>query len=159
MEKLEQRRTRPDELFPFPEDGRLVEENPPCLSWRRVPGEQADTATVSRDGREIWRGTTGCNYIIPDPLPGPGEYTWNLYAGGKERGERCFTLAEKAVRIRRTTGDALYDAIPDERPRHLFAASDLPALRMRSATASLTLSAAKRVSRIVGLSTARSTEK
>ncbi len=131
MEKLEQRRTRADELFPFPEDGRLAEENPPCLSWLKVPGEKEYTAVVYRDGREIWRGTTEKNFIVPAPLPGPGEYSWNLFAGDRERGEYRFTLSAHAVSIHRTTGEALYDAIPDERPRHLFSASDLPALRKR----------------------------
>ncbi len=133
MEKLEQKRTRADELFPFPEDGRLLEENPPCLSWLKVGGEKEYTAVLYRDGRELWRGTTDQNYIVPDPLPGPGQYTWNLFAGNKERGEFAFILSENFVSVRRTTGSALYDAIPDERPRHLFSASDVEALRERKA--------------------------
>lgn len=132
MERLEQRRTRPGQLFPFPEEGRFVEENPPCLAWLKVPGIAAYTAVLYRDGKEIWRGTTEKNYLVPDPLPGPGEYAWNLFAGDAERGEIRFTLSPKAVRIRRTTGEALYDAIPAERPRHLFSAGDLDALRERS---------------------------
>ena len=135
MERLEQRRKRPGEIFPFPEEGRLVEENPPCLTWLKVPGKTLYTAVLYREGREIWRGSTEKNYLVPDPLPGPGEYTWNLFAGDAERGEIRFTLSERAVTIRRTTGEALYDAIPEERPRHLFSPSDLDALRERTSVA------------------------
>ena len=131
MEKLEQRRTKPGELFPFPEDGRLVEENPPCLSWLKVPGAKEYTAAVYRNGFEIWRGTTEKNFIVPDPLPGPGEYEWDLFTENAERGKIRFALSPRAVPIRRTTGSALYDAIPDERPRHLFSAADLRSLRAR----------------------------
>ena len=135
MERLEQRRTKPGQIFPFPEEGRLVEENPPCLSWLKVPGCTAYTAVLYRDGEEIWRGTTEKNYLVPDPLPGPGEYAWNLFAGDAERGEIRFTLSSEAVRIRRTTGEALYGAIPEERPRHLFSAGDLKVLRERKTIA------------------------
>ena len=131
MEKLEQRRTKPGELFPFPEDGRLVEENPPCLSWLKVPGAKEYTAAVYRNGFEIWRGTTEKNFIVPDPLPGPGEYEWDLFTETAERGKIRFALSPHAVPIRRTTGAALYEAIPDERPRHLFRAADLASLRER----------------------------
>ena len=133
MGRLEQIRKRPGELFPFPEDGRLAEENPPCLSWLKVPGHRTYTAAVYRDGVEIWRGTTEKNWLIPDPLPGPGEYAWNLFSDGDERGLWRFTLSPDAVTVRRTTGEALYDAVPEERPRHLFAVKDLEALRCRTA--------------------------
>ncbi|MBQ3708674.1 MAG: heparinase II/III family protein [Clostridia bacterium] len=132
MRRIEERRTSPGQLFPFPEDGRLVEENPPCLSWLRVPDAAEYTAVIYRDGHEIWRGSTRENWIVPDPLPGPGVYTWNLFTADAERGERTFTLAEKHAVIRRASASAFYDAIPDERPRHLFSASDLGELRERT---------------------------
>ena len=133
MRRLDQTRRHAGELFPFPEAGRLVEENPPCLSWLRVPDADVYTAVIFREGREIWRGTTRENWIVPDPLPGPGTYTWNLFAGDGERGELPFTLAERHAVIRRVTGAALYDSIPDVRPRHLFSPSDLDELRSRTA--------------------------
>ena len=132
MKKLEQRREKPCELFPFPEEGRLVEENPPCLSWLKVPGATEYTAVIYRDGKRIWSGTTDRNYIIPDPLPAPGEYAWDLFCGNAARGEIRFMLSSRAVEICRTTGSALYDAVPDVRPRHLFSAADLTALRKRT---------------------------
>ena len=133
MHKLDQTRRNAGELFPFPEPGRLVEENPPCLSWLKVPEAEDYTAVIYHAGREIWRGTTRENWIVPDPLPAPGDYTWNLFTKDAERGEIPFTLAERHAVIHRITGEELYDAIADERPRHLFSASDLEELRNREA--------------------------
>ena len=125
MGTLEQKRTKNGQIFPFPGPGRLVEENSPCLSWLREGNCREYTVTVRKDGREIWRGTTEKNFLVPDPLPGPGDYVWTLEGTTPEgeilrRDDWPFTLAEKHASIRRTTGEALYRAIPDERPRHLF---------------------------------------
>ena len=111
----------PGQLFPFPEEGRLVEENPPCLSWLPLTSKPIYTVVIyGADRAEIWRGTTDKNYIIPEPLPFAGKYSWNVFADGRQRGELNFTLAEKAVPIRRSTAEQLYNAVPCVRPRHLF---------------------------------------
>ncbi len=127
--KFSQERTDPRQLFPFPEEGRLVEENPPCLSWIRLPNKPTCTAVLYDEaGQEIWRGETDKNYIVPNRFFSPGVYRWNLFAEGMQRGETSFTLSDHAVKIRRTTAAALYDAVPDVHPRHLFTADDVPSL-------------------------------
>lgn len=124
-----QERTEPRQLFPFPENGRLVEENPPCLSWLYPEETRLCTVVLWDDnGNEIWRGETEKNYIVPPALPHPGEYRWNIFGGGKQRGEWRFTLSENAVSIHRVTAKELYESIPDVRPRHLFFAKDIAAL-------------------------------
>lgn len=118
------------QVFPFPDAGRLVEENPPCLAWLPLDSKPRYTAVIYDEaGNEIWRGETEKNYIIPTPLPHAGNYSWNVFADGMQRGETRFTLSENAVPIRRVTAQELYDAIPDARPRHLFSASDIETLR------------------------------
>ncbi|MBQ4044196.1 MAG: heparinase II/III family protein [Clostridia bacterium] len=124
-----QQRVNVRQLFPFPENGRLVEENPPCLSWLRPEGNPPCTVLLwNADGKELWRAETEKNYIVPPALPAPGEYRWNVYGGGMERGEWRFTLSENAVSIHRVTAEELYDRVPDVRPRHLFFAEDIAKL-------------------------------
>ena len=126
---FKQERTAAHQVFPFPEEGRRVEENPPCLSWLLLEEEATYTVTLKdAAGKEIWRGETAKNYIVPPMLPGPGEYHWNIYANGRQRGEQTFTLAEKAVEIHRVSAEELYARIPAVRPRHLFFAEDIPQL-------------------------------
>ena len=118
-------RTDARQLFPFPEDGRMVEETPPCLSW--LPPKDRPLCTVvlwDAAGHELWRGETDKNYIVPNcPLPA-GSYRWDVSAGSEHRGVQSFTIAENAVPIRRVSAEELYDSVPDVHPRHLFFASD-----------------------------------
>lgn len=126
---FKQERTAACQVFPFPEEGRMVEENPPCLSWLLLEKETIYTVTLKdAEGKELWRGETKKNYIVPPMLPGPGEYRWNIYADGRQRGEQTFTLAEKAVEIHRVSAEELYAQIPAVHPRHLFFAEDIPKL-------------------------------
>lgn len=130
MEFFANERTRANQVFPFPEEGRCVEENPPCLCW--VLGEEEKVYTVvlwDEEGREIWRCDTVKNYVVPPMLPGPGKYEWNIFADGKQRGRKSFFLSEKHVQIHRIGAKELYDAVPDVRPRHLFFAEDIERLK------------------------------
>ncbi len=122
-------RTRASQVFPFPEEGRVVEENPPCLNW--VLGDEETVYTVvlkDEDRQELWRCETTRNYCVTPMLPGAGTYRWNIFANGYERGEQSFLLSENAVKIYRTTAEELYHKIPDVRPRHLFFAEDIKPL-------------------------------
>ena len=122
-------RTTARQNFPFPEEGRIVEENPPCLSWIQLSVHSVYTAVIySANGKEIWRGQTDKNYIVPDQFFEPGKYRWNLFMDGKEKGEVSFVIAENAVRIHRVTAEQLYKSVPEGHPRHLFVASDIEKL-------------------------------
>jgi len=134
MPYFSQERTKPYQIFPFPEEGRIVEENPPCLSWVLLDHETMYTVVLKdAEGKEIWRGETTKNYIVPPILPGAGEYRWNIYADGMQRGEQRFMLAEKFVEIHRVSAEVLYANVPDVRPRHLFFAEDIPDLLEKKA--------------------------
>ncbi|MBQ9784701.1 MAG: heparinase II/III family protein [Clostridia bacterium] len=118
------------QVFTFPEAGRVVEENPPCLCWIPPRGAHTYTVTVSaRDGKELYRAETTLNYHVPTVFFESGEYTWNVYAEGEERGEIPFSIAKNAVRIERISATELYEKIPDVHPRHLFFADDLSLIR------------------------------
>lgn len=128
MKPFPQTRTEGRQIFPTPHDGATVEETPPCLAWLPLDGSPLYTVTLTRDGREIWRGETEKNYIIPDIPLEPGTYRWNLFTPDAERGEQSFTVSPDAVRVRRVTAEELLAAVPAGHPRHLFAPADIPVL-------------------------------
>ena len=113
------------QVFPFPEKGRIVEENPVCFCWLPMEGTHKYTVTVSTDSGEVFRKETDVHYLVAQ-LPGPGNYTWNVYAEGVQRGEISFSLAEYAVNIPRISAAELYDQVPCVHPRHLFFAENIP---------------------------------
>lgn len=117
------------QVFLFPEEGRVVEETPPCLCWIPPEGHHIYTVTISRDGKEIYRADTERNYHVPSAELSPGSYTWNVYAEGEARGEIAFSISPDAVHIPRVSADELYDRIPDVHPRHLFFAEDIERIR------------------------------
>lgn len=125
MEKLQQRRTVASQVFPFPTAGEQVWETPPCFVW--LPeGEEPYRICVKGAGGFCWEGTTPLNFLVPDVILPPGTYTWNLYAGQRERGWVEFAIVPEAVEFLRPTGKQIYDAIPGaQRPRHLFCKSDI----------------------------------
>jgi len=122
------------QVFTFPEAGRIVEENPPCLCWIPPSGSHTYTVSIGCDSKEIYRAETKLNYHVPALLlKEEVEYTWNVFSEGEERGELTFTVARGAVCIERVDAAVLYDRIPSVHPRHLFFASDIDRIeRMRS---------------------------
>lgn len=123
------------QVFTFPENGRVVEENPPCFCWIPPKGEHLYTVTVSdSSGKEVYRAETVLNYHVPTCMLDAGEYTWNVLCEGHERGKLAFTLAEYAVKISRVGAKELYDNVPDTHPRHLFFKEDLEEIRKSKVT-------------------------
>ena len=118
-------RVRASQVFTFPEAGRVVEENPVCLCWIPMDGKHTYTVTVTRGGAEVFRAETAFNYAVAE-LPGAGEYAWNVFAEGEERGAISFTLAEYAVTVPRVDAATLLAGVPDVHPRHLFCREDIP---------------------------------
>lgn len=128
MEAFLKKRCENNQLFPFPEEGEVVEESPVCLSWLPArDGLEATAVVLDESGREVWRGVTDRNYAVTALLPA-GDYRWNVTADGQERGWQRFSIAEHAVRIPRKTAREVFDAIPDRRPRQLFRAEEIPEL-------------------------------
>ena len=118
------------QVFPFPEEGRIVEENPVCFCWLPMEGTHTYTVTVSTEHGEVFRQETDVHYLVAQ-LPGPGNYTWNVYAEGAQRGEVSFSLAKHAVNIPRVSAQELYNAVPCVHPRHLFFEKDIPEIRSK----------------------------
>ena len=130
MERFEQVRNQPIDIFPFPEEGELVLENPPCLIWLRDKANDGSGYTVTLRGEDgtSYRYVTGNCFVRPDaPLPA-GRYEWNVLSSGeRERGTMRFEIAENAITFIPPTGDEIYDAIdPAVHPRALFFAEDIP---------------------------------
>jgi len=120
MKKLGQERVRNGQIFPSPRAGEVMDETPPTLCWLREDVSGDYTVTVRRDGVPVWRGRTDRNYIVPEKAFPAGDYEWNVEADGRERGWQPFSIAPNAVEFIRPDAKALFDAVPDERPRMLF---------------------------------------
>ena len=118
------------QLFPFPEDGDLVEENPLVLCFAKEENIKTYTILVKdSEGNQIVKEETEKNYLIlKDVLP-EGEYSWNLLCDGKERGWWKFRISPDAVKFIRPTAGEVFDAVPDVRPRHLFFDKDIPLIK------------------------------
>lgn len=118
------------QVFSFPEAGRVVAENPPCLCWIPPSGEHLYTVTVSTpDGTELYRAETKLNYHVPTRFFEAGDYQWNVYSEGIARGEIAFSISEDAVKVERVSAEKLYESIPSVHPRHLFFKEDIETIR------------------------------
>jgi len=127
MKKLIQERTRPGQIFPFPQPGERVEETPPSFCWLKVEGvEEYEVLIRNAKGKEIWHGTTKRNFIVPDLVLEAGKYEWNLLGGGMERGWWDFEIMPGAVKFLRPKAKDVLSKVPREHPRHLFSLSDIP---------------------------------
>lgn len=117
--------------FPFPNENETVYENPPCLVWVPIKGEDAYTVTVKNEaGETIFQKTTAQNYAYDRKVWDSGVYYWNIRtASGEARGEMCFQISRNAVIVERPDAKTVFESIPAEiRPRHLFYKEDIPAL-------------------------------
>lgn len=131
MEQFIKERTEYFQVFPFPEDKETVYQNPPCFIWIGIGKPCEYTAVVYKDKREIFRGTTTNNYILPDLIFESGEYEWDLIAEGVNRGVYRFTVAEDAIVFKPPTAKEIFDQIPDVHPRTLFFKEDIEQLKQK----------------------------
>lgn len=122
---VKQERTSGMQLFPYPQNMDIVEENPPCFSWIPADGKEVYNVTVYYNNEIYWSAKTDKNYIIPDKFFDEGMYSWNIRINGYERGLSNFIISSSAVKIKRVTGEELYNKIPDIHPRHLFYKEDI----------------------------------
>lgn len=125
-----QQRTANGQLFPSPANGVLVEETPPVFAFLREDGVSAYTVEVRDDVRKIvYQAETSKNYVVPDRILPPGHYAWDLICSAGRRGWWEFEISENAVEFLRPSAEEVFSAVPEVRPRHLFFASDLAAIR------------------------------
>jgi len=127
---LSQERTKGMLLFPSPRPGETMYETPPSLSWLKAEGVSRYRVVIAdENGKELWCAETTKNAAVPDKILQPGNYRWNLWGDGEERGWQDFTISSGAVEFLRPTVEEVLAGIPDIRPRHLFAADDIETLR------------------------------
>ena len=125
MRTLAQIRTRNGQIFPTPREGEVMFETPPTLTWVKEEGVKTYRVEVRKDGKTVFSGETDRNFLVPDVIFAPGDYEWNLYAENAQRGWQKFSIADDAVRFLRPDPAAIFAAVPDVRPRHLFFAEDI----------------------------------
>jgi len=127
MKKLIQERTSPSQIFPWPRPNEKVEETPPHFCWLKVDGiGYYEILIRDAKGKIVWRGSTEKNYLVPDVMLEPGEYSWNLLGDDRERGWWDFEIVKGAVRFIRPKASEILATVPSERPRHLFYSRDVP---------------------------------
>ncbi len=123
-------------VFPYPIGGETVYENPPAFVWLPLPCDTDHSVSYqvtvwdSRENEILCETVTG-NTFVPEVLLEAGDYTWDVAAPafGTARGVEHFTIAENAIPFLRPNADEVIAGIPEARPRHLFAGSDIPALQ------------------------------
>lgn len=137
MNIMRQTRTHGGQVFPFPRPDETVYETPPSFVWVREPSVEVYKIEIRNgNGAIIWTAETGRNAAVPDVILEPGNYSWNIYGGGLERGWQFFTIADNAMRFLRPSANDVLNGLPDVRPRHLFCNGDIELLR-RTRTAEL----------------------
>ena len=129
--KFSTERRNEKENFPFPVAGERVFETPPTFVWLSVEGASEYTLTVSdKDGKAVEKLNTGRTFATPDKELSPGEYSYTVSSdNGAVTDSIPFTVDKDAIVFRRPTAKELFDAIPTDRPRHLFSREDIPRLR------------------------------
>ena len=116
-------------VFPAPEPGECVLLNPPSLQWVPEPGAECYRVVVrNAAGRIVVERETPVNFLRFSVPFAPGRYSWNVFAGDAERGEWSFLIPENAELFLPPTARALLDALPEERPRHIYFPGDLAPL-------------------------------
>lgn len=126
---LEQKRTSGSQIFPAPADGAVIEETPPVFSFLRDGKEKKYRVVVQdRSGKVVFEAETEKNHVVPKEPLEPGAYRWNLLCGEEERGWQEFSISENAAVILRKDAEAVFAAVPDVRPRHLFFKEDIPGI-------------------------------
>ena len=127
---LSQKRTEPMQLFPAPRDGEVIYETPPAFCWLKLPGiSKYRVVLTDEKGKEVYSIETAKNAAVPEIILPPGNYRWNLWGDGEERGWQNFSISADAVEFLRPTAEEVLKGIPLEHPRHLFAKSDIKTLR------------------------------
>ena len=124
-------RTKYTQNFLYPRNGDVVFENPPTLIWVPVSGAAEYTATIfDEGGKMLEKITTSKHYVTPSLHFEPKTYYWSVRADTGEESERySFSVSKEALPFEPISADELFSAIPEERPRHLFFASDKEVLK------------------------------
>lgn len=126
MKQLKQQRTAGGQVFPSPRPNEVMYETPPTFCFLYEDGAQSYTVTVRQNGQTVWEGTTTRCFLTPNLILPPGEYEWNLSTEDAQRGWQPFSIAQEAVSWLRPDARAIFDAVPDVRPRHLFFSEEIP---------------------------------
>ena len=127
---LSQTRTSFAQLFPGPEEGRVVEINPPPFFWLKVAGVDRYTIHLENEsGSFSLKHETAENYWIPANVLEPGTYRWDLEVAGRRRGWWTFSLDANAKVQIAPDADSVLKKIPSEHPRHYLRRGDAAAIR------------------------------
>ena len=132
MKQFRQKRS-PSSIFPAPENGEVVELNPPSLQWVAEPGVSLYRVRVERLPQQetVAAGTTAYNYFRIRRLLAPGRYRWNVASGDAELGWREFEVPASARPFLVPSAREVLARVPDIHPRHIHYRADLPELRER----------------------------
>lgn len=126
MRKLEQKRQSPNDVFPSPVHDELVEFTPPAFVWLPEKGcDDYELVVNDSTEAECLRIQTKDKYFIPADRFPSGEYSWNIYSGGAERGWWRFRISDAATEFIVPGAAEILECVPAEHPRHIFRQEDI----------------------------------
>jgi len=124
-------------LFPCPAENATVGVNPPGFAWWTAGGAASYRLIVKRAGGQLeYEARVGKDpvHLPPRTFP-PGEYTWDVEALDDKgapfarRGEWRFTVPQGIPELPWEDPKRILARVPDEHPRYIFLAEDLPRIR------------------------------
>lgn len=121
------RRTDTKALFPSPGDGERVESAFPAFRWwmpAKPEGQRARLEVRDASGRVVICAETTRNFYITRQPLAEGSYDWNVTTPDGERGWWRLTIVPGADSCRVPDARTLLEALPGQRPRHLWLPAD-----------------------------------
>lgn len=126
---VSQERVNGRQVFPAPENGACVAENPPVFVW--LPFGQGKEVSYEcmiwdQNGKLCRQGVCKEHFYVPEEALDAGCYQWDVKIAGKDlwRGKQSFQVPEEAIIFKRPTAEEVIRTIPEVHPRHLFKETD-----------------------------------
>ncbi|MDP2684521.1 MAG: DUF4962 domain-containing protein [bacterium] len=120
-------------LFPFPENGQVIDITPPGLSW--MPATKAKNYKVvilTSEHEIIYEKDVGGDPVhLPDLILPPGNYYWDVLAQSEDlktniwRGKYEFSVRKDAEKFPWISADILLSHVSKEHPRFLYSKENL----------------------------------
>ena len=126
---VSQERINGRQVFPAPEHGACVAENPPVFVWLPFGTGKEETYECviwDQNGELCRHGVCKEHFYVPEDELAEGTYLWDVKVAGTDiwRGKQSFQVTEDAICFKRPNVEEVLASIPVIHPRHLFEEKD-----------------------------------